>query len=98
MWLRISASETDSTLMNTYRTLLGKECPNEDIILRDINRTFPGNDYFRDSGAGQELLFKISRGYAVYDTQVGYCQGISFIGAALLLQVSNSYTILMELF
>ncbi len=87
MWLRLSGCQNDSTMMDAYRTLLGKECPNEDIILRDITRTFPANDYFRESGGGQELLYKISKGYAVYDTEVGYCQGISFIAAALLLQV-----------
>jgi len=87
MWLRISGYQNDTEMMNTYRTLLSKECPNEDIILRDITRTFPANDYFRESGGGQELLYKISKGYAIYDTEVGYCQGLSFIAAALLLQV-----------
>jgi len=90
IWLRLAGVSTDDGMMDTYRTLMTKECPNEDIIQRDITRTFPANDYFRESGgAGQDQLYKISKGYAVYDTEVGYCQGISFIAAALLLQVQH---------
>ena len=75
--------------MNKYRTLISQECPIDDVILRDINRTFPANDYFKETGGtGQELLYKISKSYALYDTDVSYCQGISFIGAALLLKVN----------
>ncbi|CAL8143642.1 unnamed protein product [Orchesella dallaii] len=88
MWLRLADCQDDSVLFETYKTLLGKECENEEVILRDITRTFPANDYFKESGGkGQEQLHRISKGYAVYDTEVGYCQGISFIGAALLLQM-----------
>lgn len=88
IWLRLSGSGGNDTMMETYRTLLTKECPNEDVILRDITRTFPANDYFRESGGtGQDQLYKISKGYAVHDPEVGYCQGISFIAAALLLQM-----------
>ena len=45
---------------------------------------------FREAGgAGQEALFRISKAYSVYDSEVGYCQGQSFLIAALLLQVSK---------
>lgn len=37
---------------------------------------------------GQDALFKVSKAYAVYDSEVGYCQGLSFIAASLLLHVS----------
>jgi hypothetical protein len=90
MWLRLANfQEQDNTkLFEAYKNTMQKECSNDDVILRDINRTFPANDYFKESGgSGQEQLYRISRGYAVYDSEVGYCQGISFIGAALLLQV-----------
>lgn len=59
------------------------------MILRDINRTFPAHDYFKEAGGvGQDSLYKISKAYAVYDEEVGYCQGLSFLAAALLLHVS----------
>lgn len=73
----------------------------ESVILRDINRTFPAHDYFKETGGlGQDSLYRISKAYAVYDEEVGYCQGLSFLVASLLLHVSNSQNvfILWEVF
>lgn len=67
-----------------------QDCASEQVILRDINRTFPAHDYFKEAGGvGQDALYKISKAYAVYDEEVGYCQGLSFLAAALLLHVSH---------
>ena len=39
-----------------------QESPCEQVIFRDINRTFPAHDYFRETGGvGQDSLFKISK-------------------------------------
>lgn len=74
--------------MENYRRLLCKDYPNDDVIRRDITRTFSANEMFRETGgAGQELLYKLSKAYGIYDNEVGYCQGLTFLGAALLLQV-----------
>lgn len=60
------------------------------MIQRDINRTFPAHDFFKESGGGgQDALFRLSKAYAVHDTEVGYCQGLSFLAATLLLHVSK---------
>ena len=60
----------------------------ESVILRDINRTFPAHDFFKETGGlGQDSLYRISKAYAVYDEEVGYCQGLSFLVASLLLHV-----------
>lgn len=62
----------------------------EGAIARDINRTFPAHDFFKEvGGLGQDSLFRISRAYANYDEEVGYCQGLSFLVATLLLHVSS---------
>ena len=58
------------------------------MILRDIHRTFPAHEFFKESGGvGQESLYRISKAYSVYDSEIGYCQGQSFLIAALLLQM-----------
>jgi len=44
------------------------------------------HDYFKE-GEGKEALYKISKAYSVYDGEIGYCQGLSFIIAVLLLEV-----------
>ena len=39
-----------------------QECVNEDQIKRDIHRTFPANDFFKDDqGPGQEALLKLTK-------------------------------------
>ncbi|KAL2089654.1 hypothetical protein ACEWY4_014342 [Coilia grayii] len=60
----------------------------EGVITRDIHRTFPAHDYFKDSnGDGQDSLYKICKAYSVYDEEIGYCQGQSFLAAVLLLHM-----------
>nr|CAD7410066.1 unnamed protein product [Timema cristinae] len=69
--------------------LRGEESVCENVIQRDINRTFPAHDFFKEAGGvGQDSLYHISKAYAVYDSEVGYCQGLSFLAATLLLHVS----------
>lgn len=59
------------------------------MIQRDIARTFPAHDFFKEAGGlGQDSLYRVSKAYAVYDAEVGYCQGLSFLAATLLLHVS----------
>lgn len=75
-------------MTDKYRLLITKETKCENTILRDINRTFPAHKFFKESsGQGQDSLYKCSKAYAVYDEEVGYCQGLSFIAASLLLHM-----------
>ncbi|KAL6963231.1 Rab GTPase-activating protein 1, partial [Sarracenia purpurea var. burkii] len=86
VWQRLTINEKDDELLNNYRILISKECSAELVIQRDIHRTFPAHDFFKDAGGvGQDTLFNISKAYAVYDTEIGYCQGLTFIAASLLL-------------
>jgi len=89
VWQRLSgASEVMDVAMENYRILVSKDSPDDKVIKRDIHRTFPANDFFKEAGGvGQEALFRISKAYSVYDSEIGYCQGQSFLIAALLLQM-----------
>jgi hypothetical protein len=88
VWQLLAKVYKEEDLSNTYRMLLDKECPSEPVILRDIHRTFPAHDFFKESnGVGQESLYKISKAYSLYDEEVNYCQGLSFLAAALLLHM-----------
>lgn len=56
-----------------------------------MHRTFPHHEYFTDGqGIGQENLYNVLKAYSLYDPVVGYCQGLPFIVAILLLNVSVS--------
>jgi hypothetical protein len=56
-----------------------------DEIERDINRTFPGHDFFQKGFGGQGALRRILRSYAAFDPDIGYCQGMGFIAAMFLI-------------
>ena len=89
IWQKLANVENKVDLTDSYRVLITKETTCENVIQRDINRTFPAHNFFRETGGfGQDSLYKVSKAYAVYDTDVGYCQGLSFIAASLLLHVS----------
>jgi hypothetical protein len=80
------ATIPDGTTRSEYAVLLERECGHEKLILRDMARTYPGNDFFKE-GVGQETLLNVIKAYANYDIEVGYCQGSPFIVGALLLHL-----------
>ena len=41
--------------------VLLQDSAQEGVITRDIHRTFPAHDYFRDAGDGQDSLYKICK-------------------------------------
>uniref|UniRef100_A0A336LY84 CSON008111 protein n=1 Tax=Culicoides sonorensis TaxID=179676 RepID=A0A336LY84_CULSO len=88
VWQKLAGTENANELMERYRILITKETSCETVIQRDLNRTFPAHKFFKDSGgSGQDSLYKVSKAYAVHDSEIGYCQGLSFISASLLLHM-----------
>jgi len=52
----------------------------------DVNRTYRDHEMFRDRyNTRQKALFHVLAAYSVYNTEVGYCQGMSQIAALLLM-------------
>ena len=49
--LLAGAHREEERLMALYRTLVKKDSPFEAVIRRDINRTFPGHEKFREPGS-----------------------------------------------
>ncbi|KAL3189670.1 hypothetical protein MRX96_021138 [Rhipicephalus microplus] len=86
VWQLLAGAAQDPHAAQAYRLLLARDCPCESVIQRDLHRTFPAHEFFRDA-AGQDALYKICKAYAVQDPEVGYCQGLSFLAAALLLHM-----------
>lgn len=84
--LLAGCNENEKSMNESYRLLLSKDSSSESVILRDINRTFPGHQFFQDEN-GQQALYKICKAYSIYDEEVGYCQGLSFLVASLLLHM-----------
>ncbi|KAK7154235.1 hypothetical protein R3I94_007554 [Phoxinus phoxinus] len=73
-----------------YQDLLKQLTAQQHAILVDLGRTFPTHQYFSAQlGAGQLSLYNLLKAYSLLDTEVGYCQGISFVAGLLLLHMSE---------
>lgn len=72
----------------------------EKVIRRDIARTYPEHDFFKEKdGMGQESLFNVMKAYSLHDREVGYCQGSGFIVGLLLMQMpeEDSFAVFVKL-
>ena len=78
-----------------YKSFLTEDIINSEdvnVILRDVDRTFPKNTLFQDKyGLGyiyinlsQRSLYNVLRAYSKYNNRTGYVQGMGFISALFL--------------
>jgi hypothetical protein len=74
------------SLFNFYLTQTPASHVLEDIG-KDLARSFPDHEMFRDNGCGQQSLFDVLKAYAVHDPAVGYCQAQAPIAAILLMHL-----------
>ena len=90
VWQAMSGAR-DTHLEGLYHTLcVEKNTPFEKVIGRDLMRTFPEVEMFKqEGGTGQSDLGKVLRAFSLYDTEVGYCQGLGFLVAPLLMNMSH---------
>lgn len=76
-----------------YDIYLERICANRaneslDAIRLDVSRTFPNLRVFQEGGPLFEALQSVLAVYTVYRSDIGYVQGMSFIGAVLTLNMS----------
>ncbi|XP_028968405.1 ecotropic viral integration site 5 ortholog [Galendromus occidentalis] len=94
---------TNATTCNArdqYHDYLKGTSPCEKVIRRDIARTYPDQEFFREkNGPGQEALFNVMKAYSLHDREVGYCQGSAFIVGLLLLYMPEleTFTVLVRM-
>ncbi|XP_052455478.1 ecotropic viral integration site 5 protein homolog isoform X3 [Carassius gibelio] len=86
VWQLLCNAQT-LTIKEQYSELLKMTSPCEKLIRRDIARTYPEHEFFKEDSLGQEVLFNVMKAYSLVDREVGYCQGSAFIVGLLLMQM-----------
>ncbi|KAJ5606600.1 hypothetical protein N7510_009381 [Penicillium lagena] len=85
------AGARDATLLEEFHRLTGESSPYNDLIGKDIGRSFPNVEMFRDpEGEGQQMLARVLQCFSLYDTKIGYCQGLGFVVGPLLMHMTDA--------
>ncbi|XP_042500347.1 growth hormone-regulated TBC protein 1-like [Macadamia integrifolia] len=90
VWFSLSgAAKKRSTVPESYyedliNAVEGKATPATRQIDHDLPRTFPGHPWL-DTPEGHAALRRVLVGYSFRDSCVGYCQGLNYVAALLLL-------------
>ncbi|EOA91618.1 uncharacterized protein SETTUDRAFT_85012 [Exserohilum turcica Et28A] len=85
-----AAGSRQKLIEDQYDTLCGESTPYENIINKDLGRSFPGVDMFKDAdGEGQKMLGRVLKCFSLYDHKIGYCQGLGFLVGPLLMQMGD---------
>ena len=89
VWVSIAGAR-DAVLEDEYERLSSESSPYEKAIHKDVGRSYPGVDMFRDpDGEGQKMLMKVLSAFSLWDQEIGYCQGLGFVVGPLLMHMGD---------
>eukprot|EP01117_Protostelium_nocturnum_P005997 TRINITY_DN2159_c0_g1_i1.p1 TRINITY_DN2159_c0_g1~~TRINITY_DN2159_c0_g1_i1.p1 ORF type:complete len:775 (+),score=217.47 TRINITY_DN2159_c0_g1_i1:271-2595(+) len=74
--------------MSSYKDYLAEESSFSAQIGRDIDRTFPKNILLMQKG-GKLSLYNVLKASTIVNPQIGYCQGMGFVTALLLMYMDE---------
>eukprot|EP00899_Mesostigma_viride_P016110 jgi/Mesvir1/244/Mv13586-RA.2 len=87
---KVSIEASAEPLLDYSTLVAAPETDTHKEIERDVHRTFPDHPLFiQQWGPGQTAMFRVLKAYAQLDPEVGYCQGMAFVAATLLLVVGT---------
>jgi Rab-GTPase-TBC domain len=90
VWPSIAGAR-DTHLFEEFGRLCGESSPYEGLIGKDIGRSFPNVEMFRDpNGEGQQMLARVLKCFSLYDTKIGYCQGLGFVVGPMLMHMTDA--------
>ncbi|KAG9247815.1 GTPase activating protein-like protein [Calycina marina] len=99
VWQSMSGAR-DRLLEDQFDRLCLESSPYDGIIGKDLGRSFPGVEMFRDpKGDGQRMLGRVLKCFSLYDHKIGYCQGLGFLVGPLLMHMGEkqAFCILVRL-
>ena len=99
VWASMSGARSRS-LEDAFERLQNEKSPYEGIINKDVGRSFPGVELFRDAeGEGQRMLGRVLNCFSLHDKDIGYCQGLGFLVGPLLMNMGEceAFCVLVKL-
>ncbi|CAJ0582942.1 unnamed protein product, partial [Mesorhabditis spiculigera] len=96
---QLLSNASASSIHDLYSDYMRQSSVYEKVIQRDIPRTYPELEFYKDGGRGQAALYNVIKAYSIHDKEVGYCQGSAFIVGQLLLQMpeEEAFAVLVRL-
>ncbi|KAI9102035.1 rab-GTPase-TBC domain-containing protein [Phlyctochytrium arcticum] len=93
VWCEL-AHVKEITQPGLFQQLLAEgNSPLFEVIDRDIARCFPDHSMFaEEDGPGQTNLRNVLRAYAVYNPEIGYCQGMGMLAGMMLMHMPAEET------
>lgn len=89
VWASMSGAR-DKNLEEAFDNLQDEQSPYEGLINKDVGRSFPGVELFRDAdGEGQKMLGRVLKCFSLQDKDIGYCQGLGFLVGPLLMNMGE---------
>jgi hypothetical protein len=89
VWPSIAGAR-DSALHEEFQRLCRETSPYEGLIGKDVGRSFPNVEMFREKGGeGQLMLGRVLKCFSLHDQKIGYCQGLGFVVGPLLMHMSD---------
>lgn len=92
--------EVDEYMQTLYGSLNKDLCPDIGIIFKDVSRTFPELSMFNEYDMKVKFE-RILNAYSIFDSDMGYCQGLQFIVAPMLFHFKHelkTFNALVRLF
>ncbi|CAK7267145.1 hypothetical protein SEPCBS57363_002446 [Sporothrix epigloea] len=100
VWQGMSGATRDMALGDQYDRFCDASSPYEGIIGKDLGRSFPGVEMFREpDGDGQRMLGSVLKSYSLHEPRIGYCQGLAFLVGPLLMHMPDkeAFCVLVKL-
>lgn len=89
VWVSMAGAR-DRELADDFERLSQEPSPYGELIGKDVGRSFPGVEMFRDAdGEGQQMLGRVLKCFSLYDEEIGYCQGLGFLVGPLLMHMGD---------
>lgn len=97
IWMKVSGAKLMMKANPDLYVQLQSKLPPGDVVEAidiDIPRTFPQNIYYKDVSTEPSLrpgLRRVLLAFAVQNPQIGYCQGLNYVAAIMLLVLRDDH-------